>query len=169
VGVGSGRAARKDAKAQRAGQRVRAGETQRRRGAEAQRGREAEAQRGKQCHLCASVCIGGRSHYPNPVLVQRCVCLCRIRALPRSPPFPWPLPPRGTLMVKSGQGLAQRRKDAKGRAGDGVYHQSHVGGKGKCVREPISLDGRGVWGAGEKPLALDGRGVGERVTGLGRG
>jgi rsbT co-antagonist protein RsbR len=32
--------------------------------------------------------------------------------------------PSMTLMVKSGQSLAQRRKDAKGRAGDGVYHQS---------------------------------------------
>jgi hypothetical protein len=113
VGVGSGRAARKDAKAQRAGQRVRAGETQRRRGAERQRGREAEAQRGKQCHLCASVCIGGRSHYPNPVLVQRCVCLCRIRSSTALSPLPLAPSPTWDSVGKVRAGpraKAQRRK-----------------------------------------------------------
>ena len=41
-----------------------------------------------------------------------------------------PLPSR-TLMIKSGQGLAQRRKEAKGRAEDGVSQQSPCGGRGR--------------------------------------
>jgi hypothetical protein len=58
-----------------------------------------------------------------------------------------PLPSR-TLMVKSGQGLAQRRKDAKGRAGDGVYHQSHPGrGASEAPLMRIKLTLISHWGA----------------------
>jgi hypothetical protein len=88
------------------------------------------------------------------ILVQHCgnasrnweddICADIAGIPPRLHPLPKPLShpgrlahehvspsPRVTLMVKSGQGLAQRRKDAKGRAGDGVYHQSPCGGRGQ--------------------------------------
>ena len=69
------------------------------------------------------------------------VC-AEIGRYPRLPPFP-----HKTLLVKSGQGLAQRRKAAKVRTGDGGSQQSPTRGE-EGRPKPRSLDGRGVWGEG---------------------
>ena len=57
----------------------------------------------------------------------------------------------GTLMVKSGQGLAQRRKAAKVRTGDGVYQQSHRVAREMCpMRMKLTLISH--WGTAPGPF-----------------